>query len=332
LAKYQLKKVTNRHSPRKIDITDNTTILIKKITMKKLVYVSLALILFGCGSENQSNDAVLQDTTAGIDSLATQSQKLPEEAVGDILKAIPSPIEISVLLKKSGGEYNKEILNPSDNSKNYTTNYKKALNLGVYGADLGYINIYEKNKDGLYYLNSIKEMADGLNIGQFFDFETIKRLASNNKNADSLLNITTDNFNKINSFLYEQKRSDQSVLILAGGWIEGLNIMCQVAIKNKSPKLYERIGEQKIIADQIALVLTNYESDQNIKQLSADIKALQDIFSKVQITYTYKESKMEVINGIPTIVDKSESKVNITDDQVIEIANKAKSLRDKIVG
>ncbi|HVD98267.1 MAG TPA: hypothetical protein VNB90_08670 [Cytophagaceae bacterium] len=301
--------------------------------MKKLfLYSSLSVLLFACDSSNnnQSNEAVLQQM---IDSSANapQDAKIPEEAVGEILKQIPSPIETSVMIKKAGGSYTKDILNPSENAQNYSSNYKKALNLGVYGADLGYINIYEKNKESLFYLNSIKEMADGLNIGQFFDFETIKRLASNNKNADSLLNITTDNFNKINSFLYEQKRSDQSVLILTGGWLEGLNIMCQVAQKNKNPKLYERIGEQKIIIDQLVLVLSNYEADNNIKLLNSDLKQLQKIYEKVQITYTYKESKMEIVDGIPTIVDKSESKVNITDDQVVEIANLTNSIRNKIV-
>lgn len=299
--------------------------------MKKLLIYSLSLLMFACDStNNQSNEAVLQQI---IDSTATAASdtKIPEEAVGEILKQIPSPIETSVLIKKAGGAYTKEILNPSENAQNYSTNYKKALNLGVYGADLGYINIYEKNKESLYYLNSIKSMADGLNIGQFFDFETIKRLASNNKNADSLLNITTDNFNKINSFLYEQKRSDQSVLILTGGWLEGLNIMCQVAQKNKNPKLIERIGEQKIIIDQLVLVLSNYESDNNIKLLNSDLKELQKIYEKVQITYTYKESKMEIVDGIPTIVDKSESKVNITDDQVVEVAKLTSAIRNKIV-
>lgn len=292
------------------------------------------MLFFACDSSttnNQTSDEAKLQQMMDSANAAPQNNKLPEEAVGEILKQIPSPIETSVLIKKTGGSYTKDILNPSENAQGYSSNYKKALNLGVYGADLGYINIYEKNKESLYYLNSIKSMADGLNIGQFFDFETIKRLANNNKNADSLLNITTDNFNKINAFLYEQKRSDQSVLILTGGWLEGLNIMCQIASKNKNPKLYERIGEQKIIIDQLVLVLSNYEADNNIKLLNNDLKQLQEVYKKVQITYTYKESKMEVVDGIPTIVDKSESKVNITDSQVIEVAKLANSIRNKIV-
>lgn len=302
--------------------------------MKKvLLYLLTPLVFVACdsGTNTQSADEAALQKMLDSASTAPQDTKIPEAAVGEILKQIPSPIETSVMIKKAGGTYNKDILNPSENAQNYSTNYKKALNLGVYGADLGYINIYEKNKESLYYLNSIKSMADGLNIGQFFDFETIKRLASNNKNADSLLNITTDNFNKINSFLYEQKRSDQSVLILAGGWLESLNIMCQIAQKNKNPKLYERIGEQKIIIDQLVLVLSNYEADANIKLLNADLKQLQEIYKKVEIQYTYKESKMEIVDGIPTIVDKSESKVIITDAQVVEVAKLANSIRNKIV-
>ena len=302
--------------------------------MKNLVLIALVFLLFiACesGNNNQTSDEAMLQKMLDSASAAPQNDKIPEEAVGEILKQIPSPIETSVMIKKAGGSYNKEILNPSENAQNYSTNYKKALNLGVYGADLGYINIYEKNKESLYYLNSIKSMADGLNIGQFFDFETIKRLASNNKNADSLLNITTDNFNKINSFLYEQKRSDQSVLILTGGWLESLNIMCQIAQKNKNPKLYERIGEQKIVIDQLVLVLTNYESDNNIKLLNIDLKQLQELYKKVEIQYTYKESKMEIVDGIPTIVDKSESKVIITDAQVVEVAKLASAIRNKIV-
>jgi len=301
--------------------------------MKKIIYLTFsALIIWGCDStkETQSNEDLLLQMMDSA-STGTESEKIPESVVGEILKQIPSPIETSVLIKRAGGAYSKDILNPSENAQNYSSNYKRALNLGVYGADLGYINIYEKNKESLYYLNSIKEMADGLNIGQFFDFETIKRLASNNNNADSLLNITTDNFNRINAFLYEQNRSDQSVLILAGGWLEGLNIMCQVAQKNKNPKLYEKIGEQKIIIDQLVLVLSNYEADENIKVLNNDLKLLQKIYEKVQITYTYKESKMEIVDGIPTIVDKSESKVNITDAQVIEVAKLTNEVRNKIV-
>ncbi len=86
--------------------------------MKKLLLYSLSLFVFACDSSNtnQSNEAVLQQM---IDSSATagQDMKIPEEAVGEILKQIPSPIETSVIIKKAGGPYTKEILNPSENAQ-----------------------------------------------------------------------------------------------------------------------------------------------------------------------------------------------------------------------
>ena len=66
-----------------------------------------------------------------------------------MLQQIPSPLEISVLLKESGTKYDHDLLNSPDNLASYNSNYKKALNLGIFGTDLGYTNIYEQNQDGI---------------------------------------------------------------------------------------------------------------------------------------------------------------------------------------
>lgn len=292
-----------------------------------LLLFAAALFLLNCSSEKKSNESLI---TANIDTVAA-SHKISEKAIGEIIKSIPSPIEISVLIKESGMEYNSSLLNSSKNFSNYNTNYKRALNLGIYGADLGYINIYKQNKDAIFYLSSIKGLAEDLNIGQFYDFETIKRLATNSNNIDSLLLITTSNFDKINTFLHANKRSDQSILILTGGWLEALYITCELAQKHKSDKLNEKIGEQKIVLDQLMLLLSNFKSEDNIAHLSNELEELHKIYNQIEITYVYKESTMEEINGILTIVDRSESKVNITQEQIAEITRITKKLRDKIV-
>lgn len=293
---------------------------------KLLVYGSI-LLLLSCNPENQSNENLVAET---IDSTAA-SQKISEEVLGDIIKSIPSPIELSMLIKESGGGYDESLLNPSSNSSSYNTNFKKALNLGIYGADMGYINIYNKSADAISYLSSVKELADELNIGQFYDFETIKRLSANNKNADSLLYITTSNFEKINNFLHEKRRSDLSVLILVGGWLEGLHISCQIAAKENNTKLNEKIGEQKIVIDQMLLLVSNFKSEPNMKSLSEDLTVLKNIYDEVTITYIYREPEMVEVNGMLTIVDKSESKVNITKEQIQKISEVISRMRTKMI-
>lgn len=297
--------------------------------MKKLLVVLVALSM-ACGSEKKNEEqAFMEELNKNDDSGPTIS----EAVIGDILQQIPSPLEIAVLLKESGKKYNASLLNSPDNLPKYNSNYKKALNLGIYGADLGYTNIYEQNQDGIKYISAIKSLADGLNIGQFFDIETIGRLATNSKNLDSLLLITTQNFNSINHYLQTQSRANLSVLLLTGGWIEAVHIMCSVAAQDPTNKvLQEKIGEQKVILENIMLLLSFYkEKDHNMAALLEDMQELKKIFDRVNITYTYKESTFEVVNGVMVIKDNSTTTIDITPQDVMDIRNSTINIRNKII-
>lgn len=290
------------------------------------------LLLSACSSTEQKSEE--QDFMKALDSASSDAPTISEEAIGDILQRIPSPLEISVLLKENGRKYDAGILNDPNNLSKYNTNYKRALNLGVYGTDLGYTNIYEQNQDGLKYISSIKSLADGLNIGQFFDVETIGRLAANSRNLDSLLLITTQNFNSINAYLQTQNRANLSVLLLTGGWIEALHITCAVAQNSlDNPQLMETIGGQKIILENIILLLSFYkDQDENMAALLADLETLKSAYDNVKITYIYKESTFEVVDGVMVIKDNSSSTIDITSEDITNIRNLTDSIRNKIIG
>jgi len=297
----------------------------------RIVIIGLILALFtACGSEQKSDEQAFLE---GLDSAKTEGPSISEGVIGDILQRIPSPLEISVLLKESGKKYNGSYLNSPESVSNYNSNYKKALNLGVYGTDLGYTNIYEQNQDGVKYMTSIKSLADGLSIGQFFDIETIGRLASNSKNLDSLLLITTQNFNSINHYLQSRNQSNLSVLFLTGGWVEALNILCEVAAANPANReMQETIGEQKIILENILLLLSFYkESDENMASLLTDMEELKKLYDKVNITYTYSESTFEIVDGVMVIKDNSSSTIQITAEDIANIKALTSSIRNKII-
>lgn len=297
--------------------------------MRILFVAAVTAFLFSCSSGKKPDEMAFENS---LDSTLSASSGIDEEVIGSILDQIPSPLEISVLLKQSGTKYNSNLLNSPDNVQKYNTNYKMALNLGIYGTDLGYTNIYEQNQDGIKYLSTIKSLANELNIGQFFDIETIGRLASNSKNLDSLLLITTQNFNSINHYLQAQNRSSLSVLLLTGGWLEAMQITCQVASKNPNQKdLREKIGEQKITLEQILLLFSFYPDDENMASLLSDLKELETAFQQINISYTYKESTMEVVNGVAVIKDNSSTTIDITEDDVKNIMSKTNSIRNKII-
>lgn len=297
--------------------------------MRKISSLFLVLIVFACGPGKKSDEQVFLDS---LDNLTLDAPMISEEVIADIIQQVPSPLEISYLLKDAGTQYDFDLLNSPNNSSNYNSNFSKAINLGIYGTDLGYANIYEENQDAILYLNSIKGLANDLSIGQFFDFGTIARLATNSKNLDSLLLITTQNFNNINGYLQENQRSNLSVLILTGGWLEALHITCQVAEKNPgNEKLIEKIGEQKIILDNIKLMLGFYTQDPNIADFHKSILALEKTFEQIEIIYTYAEPTMEEVNGILMVKDNSTTTINITMENVEEIKQQVISIREKVI-
>jgi hypothetical protein len=298
--------------------------------MKVVKTAILLLLLTACGSGSKTDEQAIIDS---LESAEVKGPSISEEVIDDLLQEIPSPLEISVLLKSSGKKYDLTYLNPADNISKYNNNYQKALNLGIYGTDLGYTNIYEKNQDGLKYMSSIKSLANDLNIGQFFDIETIGRLATNSKNLDSLLLITTQNFNSINRYFQEMRRSNLSVLLLSGGWLEAMHITCNVAVTDpKNKELQEKIGEQKIILEKVMKLLSFYkESDKNMASLFADLEVLKKVYDNVTITYVYKESTFEVKDGVMVIKDNSTTTVAITPEQVSEIKNITSTIRNKII-
>ncbi|MCG8309209.1 MAG: hypothetical protein MI975_17585 [Cytophagales bacterium] len=304
-------------------------VLINNNIMRKISSLFLFLIVTACGPGKKSDEQAFLDS---LDNLTLDAPMISEEVITEIIQQIPSPLEISYLLKDAGTKYDLDMLNSPSNSSNYNSNFNKALNLGIYGTDLGYTNIYEENQDALQYLNSIKGLANDLSIGQFFDFGTIARLATNSKNLDSLLLITTQNFNNINTYLQENQRANLSVLILTGGWLEALHITCQVAEKNPgNEKLIEKIGEQKIILDNIKLMLEFYTKDPYIADLHMRILELEKAFAQIDIIYTYEEPTLVEVDGMLVSKSNSTTTINITNEDVGTIRKEVIDIREKII-
>ncbi len=224
--------------------------------MKKITFLTLAVItLFSCGNDAETGDEQdLLNDFAFADSLQKQVV-ISEEIIDEMIHSIPSPIEMTSLILSSGAKFDEHLLNNPDNVEKYVSAHSKALNLGVYGAELGYLNIYEKTMTSVDYISAVRSLAKDLKVDHFFDFQTLKRLASSSDNIDSLINITTQGFSKMDAYLREQNRTKASVLIVTGTFIEGLHIATQIVSKTSNPKITERIGEQKMSLNNLILML-----------------------------------------------------------------------------
>ncbi len=305
--------------------------------IKYLVSLLLIISVIACNNEQnqQSDDGFGSgDDFTVPDSILNQEEaplEVSEDAMDDIIENVSSPVEMASLLKDEGVKFNYKLLSPTDNADNYNSNFKQALNLGILGADLGYLNMYNKTTSVIDYITAIKSLSDNLMIGQFFDFATLKRLATNSENIDSLMYISVSSFDKMDSYLRENNRSNISTLLVTGVWVEGLYLATQVAKDTKIDKINERIGEQKMALNDILIIVDNYKSDKNFYKLSESLTKLKDAFKNVKITYEAGESEMKEVNGVLTIVQNDKSIVTITDEDLAKIIETTKEVRNEII-
>ena len=285
-------------------------------------------LLSACGNTSSNNNQFDEIP----DSLQGAPLQLSENVVNDMIQNISSPVEMANQILKSGAAFDKSVLNDAEKMKDYNTSFKRSLNLGAYSADLGYINTFNKNSVVVSYLLAVKELADGLNVGQFLDFSTLSRLAKNSTNLDSLKQLSVSSFNEMDKYLREQKRSNVSTAIVAGAWVEGIFITCQVIEQTQDPELINRLGEQKDIVGILLIILNNYSrGDANFQELVSKVDDVKKIYDDVQITYELGEPVTKEVDGMLVIEQNELTHVKITPEQVSAIIAKVNDLRQFIV-
>jgi hypothetical protein len=293
-----------------------------------LLVVAIALV--SCSGEGNKKK---NDPFAVSDSVKTQGiLEISEDVIEGMVENISSPVEVAALIKSLNIDYSKDFITDTDFAEGMNTSFKKALGLGIYGADLGYLNMYSKTTTVLDYITTIKDLADDIRVGQFFDFSTLKSLATNSSNLDSLMYISTQSYNRMDRYLRENNRSGLSSLMVTGVWIEGLYLLTNVAKETDVEAIDEKIGEQKEIIGQLLIILNNYRNDKTYMELIKQIQDLKTSFDKVKITIIPGEPTMVEVDGILTIDQGDQQIIDINEELIQEITTKVNSIRNYIIG
>jgi len=290
----------------------------------------LVIILYSCQGSGE-NSAKYENT--GQDMIISAMEiEVTEEALVDIVDNIASPVEMAALMNDLSVPFSKRYLASTSSVNALNTNFQMAYKLGIFGADLGYLNMYEKTSTAIEYISTIKTLADELGVGQFFDYNILKRLATSNQNLDSLMFLSVHSYNNIDTYLRDTHRSYLSSLMITGLWIEGLYLATQVATEYPHPEISERIGEQKIILDDILNVLNLYKKDPRFNELIRDFENLNVEFEKINITYEIGEPEAIEKDGRLILIQNDKSIVEISDEQLNRIIEITKKIRNKLIG
>ena len=289
--------------------------------------IYLIALFFSCSSENGEAGQSQSDKEDSVATLDTENEKTGK--TGKVFYAIPSPLEMTSLIKKAGASYNKDILNSTENASKYVTTSSMALNLGIYGADLSYSSIFEQTQETMHYFAATKKLADDLGITQAFGDKTLKRLEANINNRDSLISIISDSYWETDSYLKESKRSSTAALVIAGGWIEGLYIATKLAESTSNNKeIVSRVGEQKLTLNNLIPLLETY-SEESVNEVVDKLYHLQEIFNGVELIYTREEPTTNAKTKITTL--NTTSQISISVEQLDSVTARVTRIRNSII-
>ncbi len=232
------------------------------------------------------------------EKMELEQVKTIENEVEKNVYPLPTSAEVIKMLSDLEVGYILGISNPVENAKKYFTSTKRAMNLGVYGADLSYATLYNVQQQVINYLDAIRSLANELNMSKIYDETLYDRIKQNIDNKDELVKILKEAFNNTYAYLSDNDQQTLALLVVGGAWVEGVYLTTHV-----SEAAYQVAGIAKVLLDQkesfdMFLEVTKpYMDDPSIK----DFVDLLEPMKKINEGLTTSLTNQNIIDITKTI-------------------------------
>ncbi|MDR1171099.1 MAG: hypothetical protein LBL24_01455 [Bacteroidales bacterium] len=206
-----------------------------------------------------------------------------------VFYALPTPIEMSMLIKSSGITYQPALLNEPANASKYLTNQKMALNFGIYITDLTYAGLFEQSQTVLRYKQAIWQLTEGLGLQSAIDPNTMQSLEANINDKDMMMRIISDTYASCTASLNENDRYFLTLAMLVGGWVEGMYIatgMTDEKLVSNESRMKQLVINQKLTFDMIWRAMSDLKDIPEVTALISELSGLAQLFDKVNVSQT----------------------------------------------
>jgi hypothetical protein len=232
--------------------------------------------------------------------------KAIESQIEENVYPLPTSASVIKMLTELQVGYIIGISNPVDNVKKYFSSASRSVNLGVYGADLSYATLYNQQQEVINYLNSIRILANELNMAKIYDESLYDLIKNNYDNRDELVKILTKAFNDTYVYLNENGQQALALLVVGGAWVEGIYLTTHV-----SEAAYQVAGISKTLLEQ-------KKSFELLLDISGPFMSDPLVGDFIKLLDPVKE----VYKGIGT---------SLTDKNIVDITKAIEGVRAKII-
>ncbi|VXD12032.1 hypothetical protein [Marinoscillum sp. 108] len=205
---------------------------------------------------------------AASEKAAEKKQELEQFVEEQFEYPLPTSFEVTKMLQDANASYNSEITNDAGSVDKYVAEWQKALNLGVYGADLSYASTFDKQQESVAFLNASRRLIEELNVSTAFNKSLADRIEDNLENKDSLIMIITESFYQTYNYLNKSGDEKTSLLVVAGSVIEGLYITAQlIEASDYNASLMNVLAAQKDQVGDLTTLMEAHASDENVNKV-----------------------------------------------------------------
>jgi hypothetical protein len=246
----------------------------RAISRYTFILFALALSVVACKPVDKKK--------SGEQTVKPLLKKAIESEVKDVVYPLPTTFELTSMLNRIGADYILGLSNSTDNADKYFTEKARALNLGVYGADLSYASTYNRKQETMLFLKASKTLIDNLEITSAYNKTLVDDVEKNLDDKDQLVKVITNSFYDTYEFLNKNGKANLSLLVVSGSFIEGLYIATHISENTyANPEIVKVIFDQKASLEKLLEVLEPEKKDPNVSALIAEFTGLKASYDKV---------------------------------------------------
>jgi hypothetical protein len=268
----------------------------KKIS--KLLIVASFILFYSCRQDEKSDDVLVEDENT---IHAVEETKLNAQ---NVFNSLPDRKLVLNLIQENQLAYNPDLLNDPGAVNKYTIEFFKAVNLGIYGTDLNIASSFEQMQESMMFLKCVNMLSGSLGVNNIFDQKLFDRIQTQEGNKDSVMQIVTDAFKKVDETLKYNNRPATSAFILSGCWIEGLYVSCHLSKTVNSEDIIKNILKQKESLKNLIIMLESSNLSDGSKFITDDLRALYRAFETAETKKAYTQEVLSPITDLVSTIRK----------------------------
>ncbi|MBD79566.1 MAG: hypothetical protein CL840_11665 [Crocinitomicaceae bacterium] len=282
-----------------------------------LAILIVTISLPSCGEGGNSTYNINTEDLAQEAIEDFENYRLKITLVDSQVLEFPSPVELAQNYKNSGMKFIPGITNPALNYQNYHTHSQKALNFGVYSADLSYCVLNDMGQCASEYLMSMQTLSHDIGLSEIFKYEVLATdFTESLGNQDSMTQMVYSIQEDLDATLRKNGIQERAILFYTGAWVESayLAFNSQSSYSNTvEPATMEHLSNQLDMLGDI-----NEQLDQ-LSSKTSEIRALEIQLNEFE----------ELTNSIR--VTQMEDSIILNPNDLAKIRGKVETIRDQIV-